>query len=51
MNIQVLSLGHAHWSWAFNATMNNISAMLYRVVLFVEETEEPVENHLPVTDH
>jgi hypothetical protein len=25
--------------------------MLYRVVLFVEETEEPVENHLPVTDH
>jgi hypothetical protein len=29
-----------------NATFNNISAILWRSVLFVEETEYPEKNHL-----
>ena len=32
----------------FNATFNNISAISWRSVLFVEETGEPGENHRPV---
>jgi len=35
----------------FNATFNNISVILWRSVLLVEETEEPGENHRPVTSH
>ena len=35
----------------FNATFNNISAISWRSVLFVEETGEPVENHRPVASH
>ena len=35
----------------FNATFNNISAILWRSVLLVEETRVPGENHKPqVTD-
>jgi hypothetical protein len=30
-----------------NATFNNSSAISWRAVLLVEETGEPVENHLP----
>jgi hypothetical protein len=35
----------------FNATFNNISAILWWSVLMVEETGEPGENHRPVTSH
>jgi len=34
----------------FNATFNNISVILWRSVLLVEETGVPGENHRPVTD-
>ena len=32
----------------FNATFNNISAIMWRSVLLVEETGVPGENHRPV---
>jgi len=35
----------------FNATFNNISAILWRSVLLVEETGVPGENHRPVERH
>jgi hypothetical protein len=35
----------------FNATFNNISAISWRSVLLVEETEVPGENHQPVASH
>jgi hypothetical protein len=35
----------------FNATMNNIYVILWRSVLFVEETEVLGEIHQPVTSH
>jgi hypothetical protein len=35
----------------FNATFNNISAILWESVLLVEETGVPVENHRPVAIH
>jgi predicted component of type VI protein secretion system len=35
----------------FNATFNNISAILWRSVLLVEETGVPIENHRPVASH
>ena len=34
----------------FNATFNNISVILWRSVLLVEETGVSEENHLPVTN-
>ena len=34
----------------FNATFNNISVILWRSVLLVEETKVPGENLLQVTD-
>jgi hypothetical protein len=34
----------------FNATFNNISVILWRSVLLVEETGVPVENHRPESD-
>jgi hypothetical protein len=33
----------------FNATFNNISVILWQLVLLVEETGEPAENHRPAT--
>jgi hypothetical protein len=33
------------WSRLFNATFNNISVLLWRTVLLVEETGLPAENH------
>jgi hypothetical protein len=33
--------------WCFNATFSNISAISWRPVLVVEETEVPGENHRP----
>jgi hypothetical protein len=35
----------------FNATFNNISVILWRSVLLVEETEVPRENHQPAASH
>jgi len=35
----------------FNPTFNNISAISWRSILFVEETEAPEENHRPVASH
>ena len=35
----------------FNATFNNISAISWRSVLFIEETGGLVENHRPVASH
>ena len=36
----------------FNATFNNISVILWRsILLVVEETEVPGENHQPVVSH
>ena len=35
----------------FNATFYNISVILWRSVLFVEETKEPAENHHPAASH
>jgi len=35
----------------FNTTFNNVSVILWRSVLLVEETGVPGENHQPVTSH
>jgi hypothetical protein len=35
----------------FSATFNNISVILWRTVLLVEETGGPGENHRPVASH
>jgi hypothetical protein len=35
----------------FNATFNNISVILWRSALLVEETKVPVENHQPAASH
>jgi hypothetical protein len=39
------------WFMMFNATFNNISVILWRSILLMEETGVPVENHRPVTSH
>ena len=39
------------WFVWFNATFNNISFILWRTVLLVEETRVPGENHGPVASH
>ena len=35
----------------FNATFNNISVISWRLVLLMEETGGPGENHRPVVSH
>jgi len=35
----------------FNATSNNILAISWQSVLFLEETGVPVENHWPAKSH
>ena len=35
----------------FNATVNNISVLSWRLVLLVEENGVPVENHRPAACH
>jgi len=35
----------------FDATFNNISIISWQLVLLVEETGGPGENHRPVTSH
>ena len=39
------------WVMVFMATLNNISAILWRSVFFVGETGIPGENHPPATSH
>jgi hypothetical protein len=39
------------WFMVLNATFNNISAILWRSVLLVEETRVPGKNHRPVASH
>jgi hypothetical protein len=35
----------------FNATFNNISVITWQLVLLVEESGVPKENHRPVASH
>jgi len=35
----------------FNATLNNISVISWQLVLLVEETGVPEENHQPAASH
>ena len=51
-NIYVLyiELVELVWFMVLNATFNNISVILRRSALLVEETGVPGENHRPVTD-
>jgi multidrug transporter EmrE-like cation transporter len=39
------------WSMVFNVTFNNFSVISWRLVLLVEETGVPGENHRPVASH
>ena len=48
MQIHVPTLGFWVRVMVFNATLNNISIILWRSVLLVEETGE---NHRPVVSH
>jgi hypothetical protein len=43
--------GFMFWFMVFYATFDNISAILWRSVLLVEETGVPGENHRPVASH
>ena len=40
-----------YWFMVFNATFNNVSVILWRSVLLVEETWVPGENYLSVASH
>ena len=42
---------YALCSMVFNATLNNMSAISWRLALLVEETGVPGENHRPVVGH
>ena len=46
-----IKLGIRFMSMAFNATFDNISVILWRSVLLMEETGVPGENHRPVVYH
>ena len=39
------------WFVVCNATFNNISVISWRLVLLLEETGVPGENHIPVASH
>ena len=39
------------WFMVFNATFNNISVISWWLVLLMEETEVPGENHRPALFH
>ena len=39
------------WLLVFNVTFNNISVISWRLVLLVQETRVPGENHRPVSSH
>ena len=44
---------YCHWVrfMVFNTTFNNISVIMWHLVLLVEETRVPRENHKPFTSH
>jgi hypothetical protein len=44
-------MSNVHGGMVFNATFNNISAILWGSVLLVEETEVNEENHQPVPSY
>ena len=53
-NIHVLliwSYMEGMWVMVFNAIFNNISVISWRLVLLVEETGVPGENHRPAASH
>jgi hypothetical protein len=43
--------GGGWWFMVFNTTFNNTSVISWRLVLLLEETGVPRENHRPVTSH
>ena len=45
--IMPLVYGFVGWFMVLNATFNNISVILWRSVLLLEETGVPGENHRP----
>ena len=47
-NYDLIVIRLVDWSMVFNATFNNISVISWRLVLLMEETEVPEENHGPV---
>ena len=49
--LAAIGLGGWWWVMVFNATFNNISVISWRLVLLVEETGVPGENHQPVASH
>ena len=48
---EVVNSGLRFGLWCFNATFNNISIILWRSVLLVQETGVPEENHQPAASH
>jgi hypothetical protein len=54
MVLAYYSKNHVHYRErviVFNATFNNISVILWKSVLLVEETGVPGENHRSVVSH
>ena len=49
--ILMILIGLEVRAMVFNTTINNISVILWRSALSVEETGVPGENHLPVPSH
>jgi hypothetical protein len=49
--VMVFKVTFNNISVMFNAIFNNISAILWRSVLLVEEAGGPGENHRPVASH
>ena len=49
--IILMGLGFRFRFMVFNATFNNISVILWRSILLVEENRVPGENHRPVASH
>jgi hypothetical protein len=54
VSTEVKRTSHSIWLvslMVFNATFNNISVILWRTILLLEETRVPGENHRPVASH
>ena len=55
--INTTIIQHVNLVWSrfrvmmFNATFNNISVILWRSVVLVEEIRVPEENHRPIANH
>ena len=46
-----IEMGGLLWFIVFNATLKNISVILWRSLLLMEETGVPGENQQPVASH